>query len=92
MLFKDRVCCICDEHKEFLSRPNGGQKLYCMQCKAKITKEHGMGYWKPCSFGEFLEASCVSMYKKTDRPPNMLTGLKEHFEKFEKEEDDDDKV
>jgi hypothetical protein len=66
MLFKDRVCCICDEHKEFLSRPNGGQKLYCMQCKAKITKEHGQGYWKPCSFGEFLEASSKSMEKKSD--------------------------
>ena len=91
MLFKDRVCCICDEHKEFLSRPNGGQKLYCMQCKAKITKEHGQGYWKPCSFGEFLEASCKSRDKKMDRPPNMLTGLKEQFEKFE-EDDDDDKV
>ncbi|MGY5140812.1 MAG: hypothetical protein ACW9W9_05325 [Candidatus Nitrosopumilus sp. Bin_571-38] len=64
MLFKDRVCCICDEHKEFLSRPNGGQKLYCMQCKAKITKEHGQGYWKPCSFVEFLEASCKSRDKK----------------------------
>lgn len=60
MEFKDRVCCICDEHKKFLSRPNGGQKLYCMQCKAKITKEHGHGYWKPCSFEEFLEASSKS--------------------------------
>ena len=66
MAFKDRVCCICNEHKRFLSRPNAGQKLYCIQCKAKITKEHGQDYWKPCSFEGFLEASSKSMEKKSD--------------------------
>ena len=54
MSFKDRVCCMCDKHKRFLARINGGQKLYCMQCPAKITKEHGQNYWKPCSFQKFL--------------------------------------
>ena len=54
MEFKDRVCCMCDKCKKFLARINAGQKFYCMQCQAKITKEHGRGYWKPCSFEEFL--------------------------------------
>ena len=62
-----------------------------MQCKAKITKEHGMGYWKPCSFVEFLEASCVSMDKKTDGSSNMLTGLKEQFRQIKDEEENNKK-
>ena len=85
MAVKDRVCCVCDQHKKFLSRPNAGQKLYCMECKAKITKEYGQGYWKPCSFGEFLEASCVSMEKKVDGSSNMMTGLKEEFREFDED-------
>ena len=55
---------MCDKHKKFLARINAGQKLYCMQCETKITKEHGKGYWKPCSFEEFLEASSSSRRKK----------------------------
>jgi len=51
---------MCDKHKRFLAGINGGQKLYCMQCQAKSTKEHGQGYWKPYSFEEFLEASSSS--------------------------------
>jgi len=55
---------MCDKHKKFLARINAGQKLYCMQCEAKITKEYGKEYWKPCSFEEFLEASSSSRRKK----------------------------
>ena len=36
---EEKVCCICNEHKKFLGRINAGQKLYCMQCQAKITEE-----------------------------------------------------
>ena len=36
---EEKVCCICNEHKKFLGRINPGQKLYCMQCQAKITEE-----------------------------------------------------
>jgi hypothetical protein len=64
MALKDMVCCVCNLHKKFLARPNAGQKLYCIECKIKITKEYGQGYWKPCSFGEFFEASSKSMEKK----------------------------
>ena len=77
---------MCDKHKKFLARVNAGQKLYCMQCQAKITKEHGQGYWKPCSFQEFLEASCLSMEKKADGSSNMLTGLKEQLRQIKDEE------
>jgi len=91
MSFKDRVCCMCDEHKKFLARINGGQKLYCMRCKAKITKEHGREYWKPCSFQEFLEASCVSMGRKVDGSSNMLTGLKEQLRQIKGEEENNKK-
>ena len=90
MSFKDRVCCICDKHKKFLARPNAGQKLYCMQCKAKITKEYGKDYWKPCTQVEFFESMLSHMRKgRSRKTTNMLSSLKEQFEKFEK---DDDKV
>ena len=82
---------MCDKHKRFLARINGGQKLYCMQCEAKITKEHGKGYWKPCSFEEFLEASSSSRGKKEDRTSNMLTGLKEQFRQIKDKEADNKK-
>ncbi len=81
---------MCDKHKKFLARINAGQKLYCMQCQAKITKEHDQGYWKPCSFQEFLEASCLSMEKKAAGSVNMLTGLKKQFRQI-KDEDADNK-
>ena len=83
MEFKDRVCCICNEHKKFLARPNAGQKLYCMQCKAKITKEYGMNYWKPCSFQEFMEAFSFSIHKEKRKPANMFNNLRETLRKFD---------
>ena len=49
-------CCICNENKRFLARVNAGKKLYCIQCEAKISKEYGTDYWKPCSFTEFFES------------------------------------
>ena len=85
MEFKDRVCCICDKHKRFLGRINGGQKLYCMQCQAKITKEYGQEYWKPCSLQEFLEASCVSMGKKRDRSSNMFSNIRKTLQQSDDE-------
>jgi hypothetical protein len=85
MEFKDRVCCICNEHKKFLSRVNTGQKLYCMQCQAKITKEYGKNYWKPCSFSDFLE-SVSSLHKhKDDGPPSMFKSIRRTLQEIEKE-------
>jgi len=90
MAFKDRVCCICNEHKKFLGRINAGQKLYCMKCEVKITKEYGTDYWKPCSQLEFFEAMLSRMKKgnnkkENNKKRNMLTGLKEQFKQFEEE-------
>ena len=78
-------------------------KYTCRKCNCKIEgyaeiipeilsheKTCGQGYWKPCSFQEFLEASCLSMEKKRDRSSNMLTGLKEQFRQI-KDEDADNK-
>ena len=80
MLFKDRVCCVCDEHKKFLARPNAGQKLYCIECKEKITKEYGTDYWKPCSFEEFLNSILDSRKKRTT--------IKEHFQQIVEENEE----
>jgi len=86
MLFKDRVCCICDKHKKFLARINAGKKLYCMQCEAKIKKEYGSNYFKPCSFVDFLENI------GSDKPPRpysdtpMADGLRRAFAKIDEEE------
>ena len=78
MKFEDRVCCICNEHKKFLAQINAGKKLYCMQCEAKITKEYGSNYWKPCSFEEFLESMSDSMGKKeSNRPRSMFNNLRD---------------
>ena len=79
---EEKVCCICNEHKKFLARINAGQKLYCMQCQAKITKEYGMDYWKPCSFVDFLENM------NRDKPPRpysetpMADGLRRAYTKL----------
>ena len=86
MAFKDRVCCICNEHKKFLGRINAGQKLYCMQCQTKITKEYGMDYWKPCSFQEFMEAFSYSIHKGKRKPTNMFSSMKEIIRKYEEQE------
>ncbi len=80
--WEDRVCCICDKHKKFLARVNAGQKLYCMQCQAKITEEYGMNYWKPCSFQEFMEAFSYSIKKGKRKPANMFNNIRETLQKF----------
>ena len=82
---EEKVCCICNEHKKFLARPNAGQKLYCIQCKAKITKEYGMDYWKPCSFQEFMEAFSYSIHKGKRKPANMFNNLSATLRKFDDE-------
>jgi len=83
---EEKVCCICNEHKKFLGRINAGQKLYCMQCQAKITKEYGMDYWKPCSQTEFFKSMSSRMSKGSNRKSrNMLSGLKEQLRQFEEE-------
>ena len=83
--FKDRVCCICNEHKKFLAQINAGKKLYCMQCEAKITKEYGISYWKPCSFQEFMEAFSSSIQKGKRKPANMFNNIRETLQQFEEE-------
>ena len=82
---EEKVCCICNEHKRFLGRINAGQKLYCMQCQAKITKEYGIDYWKPCSFQEFMEAFSSSIHKGKRKPVNMFDSLRETLRKFDEE-------
>ena len=92
MSFKDRVCCMCDKHKKFLARINTGKKLYCMQCEAKINKEYGKNYWKPCSFGEFFENWSKEIRDKRKRKSgtsNMLTGLKEVIRQMEEKENNE---
>jgi len=81
---EEKVCCICNEHKKFLGRINAGQKLYCIQCETKITKEYGMDYWKPCSQVEFFE-SMLSHMKKRSGKPNMFNNIRETIRQFEEE-------
>ena len=85
MRFQDRVCCICNEHKKFLARPNAGQKLYCIQCKAKITKEYGSAYWKPCSFTEFFEKMSKQINPNRKKSDGNWSLLKEQMRQIEKE-------
>ncbi len=79
---KERACCMCGTHK-FVGRINAGQKLYCMKCETKITKEYGMDYWKPCSFQEFMEAFSSSIHKGKRKPANMFNNLRETLQKFD---------
>jgi len=90
-LNEEKVCCICNENKKFLARINAGQKLYCMQCEAKITKEYGMGYWKPCSYQEFMEAFSSSIQKGKRKPANMFNSLRETLRKIEEDEKNTEK-
>jgi len=85
MIDEEKVCCMCGEHKRFLGRINAGQKLYCMQCEAKITKEYGTDYWKPCSQGEFFKSMSSHMKKGNNKKSNMFTSLKELFRQFDEE-------
>ena len=87
---EEKVCCICNEHKKFLGRINAGQKLYCMQCQAKITEEYGMDYWKPCSFQEFMEAFSSSIKKGKRKPANMFNNLRETLQKFDEVKNKDE--
>ena len=88
MIDEEKVCCMCDQHKKFLARMNAGKKLYCMQCKAKIIKEHGMNYWKPCSQVEFFESMLSNMRKGSNKKPNnMFSSMKEVVRQFDKEEE-----
>ena len=86
---EEKVCCICNEHKKFLARINAGQKLYCMQCEAKITKEYGKDYWKPCSFGDFFESWSkeinATRKKGNIRTSNMFTSIRETLRKIDEE-------
>jgi len=84
-LNEEKVCCICNEHKKFLARINAGQKLYCMQCQAKITKEYGTDYWKPCSFQEFMKATLSSRKKGKMKPANMFNNLSETLRQIDDE-------
>jgi len=86
-LNEEEVCCICNEHKKFLGRINAGQKLYCMKCEAKITKEYGADYWKPCSQAKFFESMSSRMRKGSNRKSkNMLSALKDQLRQFEEED------
>jgi len=84
MMNKERVCCICNEHKKFLSIINTGKKLYCMECEAKITKEYGSNYWKPCTLEEGFE-NLVNLRKNRtlfkgllEIPEKDMTGIDDY--------------
>ena len=78
---------MCGKHKKFLARVNTGNKLYCMQCQSKITKEYGNNYWKPCSQVEFFENMSSHMRKESNRKPgNMFSSLKEIIRKFDEQD------
>ena len=53
-----------------------------MKCETKISKEYGHGYWKPCSFVDFLENM------NRDKPPRpysetpMADGLRRAYAKM----------
>ncbi len=87
---EEKVCCMCGEHKKFFGRVNTGEKLYCMKCQRKITKEYGSDYWKPCSQVEFFE-SMLSHMKKRSGKPNMFNNLRETIRQFEEEEKNKEK-
>ena len=78
-------CCICNENKRFLARVNAGKKLYCIQCEAKISKEYGTDYWKPCSFQEFMEAFSSSLQKGKRKPANMFNNIRETLRQIDEE-------
>ena len=59
---EDKICCVCNEHKRFLARINGGKNYYCTKCSTKI-RQSGMKYFKDCSFVNFLESI------NDDKPP-----------------------
>ncbi len=59
---EDKICCVCNEHKRFLARINGGKNYYCTKCSTKI-RQSGMKYFKDCSFVDFLESI------NDDKPP-----------------------
>ena len=84
---KERVCCICNQNKKFLARINTVKKLYCMQCEAKITREYGLDYWKPCSFEKFFVSMSESIGKKRKgRKSNMFSSMKETLREINESE------
>ncbi len=87
MIDEEPLCCMCGT-SEFIGRVNTGEKYYCNTCMKKIN-DSGMDYWKPCTQVEFFESMLSHMRKgKNRKPSNMLSSLREQFEKFEKEDDD----
>ena len=76
---------------KFIGRVNTGKKYYCNSCMKKIN-ESGMDYWKPCSFGEFVENWSKEIRDKRKRKSgtsNMLTGLKEVIRQMEEKENNE---
>jgi hypothetical protein len=85
---------MCGEHKKFLARVNTGKKLYCIQCKAKIIKDYGADYWKPCSFGEFFQSWSDEINSKrtnnTGKPRNMYSSIRETLRQIQEENPKDE--
>jgi len=49
-----------------------------MECKAKMEKEYGTDYWKPCSQQEFFGSMLSQMRDRREDTENW-SGLKEQF-------------
>lgn len=89
MIDEKPLCCMCGTSK-FIGRVNTGEKYYCNTCMKKIN-DSGMDYWKPCTQVEFFESMLSHMRKgRSKKSSNMLSSLREQFEKFEQEEAKDD--
>ena len=86
MMNKERVCCICNEHKKFLAIVNTSKKLYCMECQNKITKEYGSNYWKPCTMEEGFE-NLLSLRKNRTTFKEQMRQIKEEFKNKEDQND-----
>ncbi|MGY5152036.1 MAG: hypothetical protein ACW9XA_07190 [Candidatus Nitrosopumilus sp. bin_6a] len=88
---EEKVCCMCGTTK-FIGRVNTGEKYYCNRCIKKIN-DSGMDYWKSCTQIEFFE-SVLSRRRKgrSRKSTNMLSSLKEQFEKFKKEAKENDEI
>jgi hypothetical protein len=89
MIDEEKVCCMCGTTK-FIGRINMGDKFYCNACQRKIIEEYGPDYWKPCSFGDFLEKMSDSMGEKGSwKKSNMFSNIKKTLGEIEKDSEEE---
>jgi len=83
MIDEEPLCCMCGTTK-FIGRINMGEKFYCNACQRKITEEYGPDFWKPCSFGDFMEKMSDSIGEKGSwRKANMFTNIRKTLRRID---------